>query len=207
MVDLVEMKAWYGTRTTRMPSGRVLEVTPDLAQQVGLTNPGDIKLLTKVEQYRTELVDTCLEMDDEAMEAYIGDAKIPSAATLRECLRKGNPALQVQPGAVRLLVQEQGRAAGAGCRGRHYLPAPTDVSAINTVDADGNPNGERKCSDDEPFSALAFKVINDAYGALTFVRGVLRRARQGCLGAEHHPRQARKDRPHGRNVRQGSQSL
>ena len=49
-------------------------------------------------------------------------------------------------------------------------PAPTDVAAIKTVDADGNPIGERKCSDDEPFSALAFKVINDAYGALTFVR-------------------------------------
>jgi elongation factor G len=51
-----------------------------------------------------------------------------------------------------------------------HLPAPTDVAAIKTVDADGNPIGERKCSDDEPFSALAFKVINDAYGALTFVR-------------------------------------
>jgi elongation factor G len=51
-----------------------------------------------------------------------------------------------------------------------YLPAPTDVPAIKTVDADGEPIGERKCSDDEPFSALAFKVINDAYGALTFVR-------------------------------------
>ncbi len=48
-------------------------------------------------------------------------------------------------------------------------PRPTS-QAINTVDADGNPIGERKCSDDEPFSALAFKVINDAYGALTFVR-------------------------------------
>jgi elongation factor G len=51
-----------------------------------------------------------------------------------------------------------------------YLPAPTDVEAIKTVDADGNANGERKSSDDEPFSGLAFKVINDAYGALTFVR-------------------------------------
>ncbi|HEU4655808.1 MAG TPA: elongation factor G, partial [Steroidobacteraceae bacterium] len=51
-----------------------------------------------------------------------------------------------------------------------YLPAPTDVEAIKTVDVDGNPVGERVCSDDEPFSALAFKVINDAYGALTFVR-------------------------------------
>ena len=51
-----------------------------------------------------------------------------------------------------------------------YLPAPTDVESIKTVDADGHPIGERKCSDDEPFSALAFKVINDAYGALTFIR-------------------------------------
>jgi len=51
-----------------------------------------------------------------------------------------------------------------------YLPAPADVEAIKTVDADGNPIGERKSSDDEPFSALAFKVINDSYGALTFCR-------------------------------------
>ena len=50
------------------------------------------------------------------------------------------------------------------------MPAPTDVPAINTVDEDGNPIGERKCSDDEPFAGLAFKVINDTYGALTFVR-------------------------------------
>jgi elongation factor G len=51
-----------------------------------------------------------------------------------------------------------------------YMPAPTDVPSIKTVDADGEPIGERKCSDDEPFSALAFKVINDVYGALTFIR-------------------------------------
>src|SRR4029453_12933474 len=51
-----------------------------------------------------------------------------------------------------------------------YMPAPTDVAAIKTLDEDGNVIGERKCSDDEPFSGLAFKVINDAYGALTFVR-------------------------------------
>ena len=44
------------------------------------------------------------------------------------------------------------------------------MASIKTVDADGEPIGERKTSDDEPFSALAFKVINDAYGALTFVR-------------------------------------
>src|ERR1700734_3712979 len=75
MVDLVEMKALIWDSDDKDAEWQILEVTPDLATRVGLTNPGDLKLLAKVEQYRTELVDTCLEMDDEAMEAYISDAK------------------------------------------------------------------------------------------------------------------------------------
>jgi elongation factor G len=51
-----------------------------------------------------------------------------------------------------------------------YLPSPIEVEAIKTVDADGNPVGECISSDDAPFAGLAFKVINDVYGALTFVR-------------------------------------
>ncbi len=118
MVDLVEMKALVWDSDDKDAEWRTLEITPDLGAKVGLTNPGDLKLLDKVAQYRTELVDTCLEMDDEAMEAFIGEGKIPSADTLRACLRKGTLALRFQPGAVRLLVQEQGRAAGAGRRRR-----------------------------------------------------------------------------------------
>ena len=63
-------------------------------------------------------------MDDEAMEAYIDDGTMPSADVLRECLRKGTLTLGVQAGAVRLLVQEQGRAAGA--RRRRRLSAGPD---------------------------------------------------------------------------------
>jgi elongation factor G len=163
------MKALIWDSDDKDAEWRSLEVTPDLASQVGLTNPGDIKLLTKIAQYRSELVDTCLEMDDEAMEAFISDAKVPSADTLRECLRKGTLHGVFTPVLCGSSYKNKGvqQVLDAVV---DYLPAPTDVAAINTVDADGEPIGERKCSDDEPFSALAFKVINDAYGALTFVR-------------------------------------
>ena len=83
---------------------------------------------------------------------------------------QGHPQLRLHPGAVRLLLQEQGRAAGARRGGRLSARLRPTWPSIKTVDADGEPIGERKCSDDEPFSALAFKVINDAYGALTFIR-------------------------------------
>jgi elongation factor G len=169
IVDLVEMKALVWDSDDKDAEWRSLEITPDLASRVGLTNPGDIKLLTKIAQYRSELVDTCLEMDDEAMEAFISDAKVPSADILRECLRKGTLHGVFTPVLCGSSYKNKGvqQVLDAVV---DYLPAPTDVAAINTVDADGEPIGERKCSDDEPFSALAFKVINDAYGALTFVR-------------------------------------
>src|SRR5665213_1390142 len=169
MVDLVEMKALVWDSDDKDAEWRVLEITPDLAAKVGLTNPGDLKLLDKIAQYRTELVDTCLEMDDEAMEVFSGEGKIPSPDTLRACLRKGTLHSAFNPVLCGSSYKNKGvqQVLDAVV---DYLPAPTDVAAINTVDADGEPIGERKCSDDEPFSALAFKVINDACGALTFVR-------------------------------------
>ncbi|HUA22813.1 MAG TPA: elongation factor G [Steroidobacteraceae bacterium] len=169
MVDLVEMKALVWESDDKDAEWRTLDITPDLADKVGLTNPADRRNLEKIAQYRTELVDTCLEQDDAAMEAYLSDGKEPSAEVLRKCLRKGTIS-----SAFNLVL------CGSSYKNKgvqqvldavvDYLPAPTDVAAIKTVDADGNPIGERRCSDDEPFSALAFKVINDAYGALTFVR-------------------------------------
>src|SRR5580658_2116908 len=137
MVDLVEMKALVWDSDDKDAEWRILDVTPDLASQVGLTNPGDLKLLAKIEQYRTELVDTCLEMDDEAMEAYISDAKIPSAAILRECLRKGtlhgafNPVLCGSSYKNKGVQQVLDAVVD-------YMPAPTDVAAIKTLDEDGN---------------------------------------------------------------------
>src|SRR5580692_6268619 len=169
MVDLVTMKALVWDSDDKDAEWQSLEVTPDLADKLGITVPADRQILADVEKYRTELIDTCLEQDDAAMETYLEDGKAPSVEVLRKCLRKGTVT-----SAFTLVL------CGSSYKNKgvqqvldavvDYLPAPTDVEAIKTVDADGEPVGERKSSDDEPFSALAFKVINDNYGALTFIR-------------------------------------
>ena len=169
MVDLVEMKALVWDSDDKDAEWASLDITDDLADKVGITIPVDRKILGDIQKYRTELIDTCLEMDDEAMEAYLNDGVAPSADVLRKCLRKGTITGAFNPVLCGSSYKNKGvqQVLDAVV---DYLPAPTDVEAIKTVDADGNPIGERKTSDDEPFSALAFKVINDAYGALTFVR-------------------------------------
>jgi elongation factor G len=169
MVDLVEMKALVWDSDDKDAEWQILEVTPDLADKLHITVPSDRKLLGEVQKYRTELIDTCLEQDDEAMEAYLSDEIDPSPEVLRKCLRKGTLHSAFNPVLCGSSYKNKGvqQVLDAVV---DYLPAPTDVAAIKTVDADGEPIGERNCSDDEPFSALAFKVINDAYGALTFVR-------------------------------------
>ena len=169
MIDLIRMKALIWDSDDKDSVWQELEVTPDLADKLGITVPTDRQLLEKVQHYRTELVDTALEMDDAAMEAHLMEGKMPSAETLRACLRKGTVT-----SAFTLVL------CGSSYKNKgvqqvldavvDFMPAPTDVASIKTVDADGKPIGERACSDAEPFSALAFKVINDIYGALTFIR-------------------------------------
>ena len=169
MIDLIRMKALIWDSDDKDSVWQELEVTPDLADKLGITVPTDRQLLEKVQHYRTELVDTALEMDDAAMEAHLMEGKMPSAETLRACLRKGTVT-----SAFTLVL------CGSSYKNKgvqqvldavvDFMPAPTDVASIKTVDADGKPIGERACSDTEPFSALAFKVINDIYGALTFIR-------------------------------------
>ena len=168
MIDLVAYKALVWQSDDRDAKWDILDVTPDLADKLGITVPSDRAIIEAAPKFRTELVDTALEQDDAAMEAYL-EGNEPSEETLKKCLRKGTLS-----SAFNLVL------CGSSYKNRgvqqvldavvDYLPAPTDVEAIKTVDMDGNPVGERKCSDDEPFAALAFKVINDAYGALTFCR-------------------------------------
>jgi len=169
MIDLVEMKALVWESDDRDAKPVAHDITPDIADKLGITVPSDRKILADIEQFRSELVDTCLEQDDVAMEAYLNDGTVPSADVLRKCLRKGTITGAFNPVLCGSSYKNKGPTQVLDAV-VDYLPAPTDVEAIKTVDADGNPTGERKCSDDEPFAALAFKVINDAYGALTFAR-------------------------------------
>jgi elongation factor G len=169
MIDLVDMKALVWDSDDKDAEWQVLDVTDDIADKLEITTPSDRKILAAIGKYRTELIDTCLEQDDEAMEAYLTTNVDPSPEILRACLRKGTITSAFNPVLCGSSYKNKGvqQVLDAVV---DYLPAPTDVAAIKTVDADGNPVGERKTADDEPFSALAFKVINDAYGALTFVR-------------------------------------
>ena len=169
MVDLVENKALVWDSDDKDAQWQVLDVTDDLADRLGILVPTDRQLLARVAEYRKELIDTCLEMDDEAMEAYLMEEKEPSIETIKQCLRKGTLISSFNPVLCGSSYKNKGvqQILDAVV---DYLPAPTDVSSIKTVDADGTPIGERNCSDEEPFSALAFKVINDVYGALTFIR-------------------------------------
>jgi elongation factor G len=169
MIDLIEMKALVWDSDDKDSVWQTLDITPDIADKLHITVPSDRKILAEIDKYRTELVDTCLEQDDVAMEAYITDGTVPSPTILRECVRKGTLTSAFTPVLCGSSYKNKGvqQVLDAVV---DYLPAPTDVDSIKTVDADGEPIGERKCSDDEPFSALAFKVINDAYGALTFIR-------------------------------------
>jgi len=169
MIDLVEMKALVWNSDDKDAQWDVLDITDDLGAKLGITVKEDLDILASVTASRTELVDTALEMDEVAMEAFLESGVVPSGDTLRACLRKGTLTGVFTPVLCGSSYKNKGvqQVLDAVV---DLLPAPTDVHAINTVDADGNPNGERNCSDEEPFSALAFKVINDIYGALTFVR-------------------------------------
>lgn len=169
MVDLVEMKAYVWDSDDKDAQWAILDISDDIADRLGIAVPSDRAILADIQKYRTELVDTCLEQDDDAMETYLNDGHAPSADVLRRCLRKGTISGAFNPVLCGSSYKNKGVTQVLDAV-VDYLPAPTDVEAIKTVDADGNPIGDRKCSDDEPFSALAFKVINDAYGALTFVR-------------------------------------
>jgi|AGTN01.1.fsa_nt_gi translation elongation factor EF-G len=170
MVDLVEMKAYIWQSDDKDAQWEIVEADGDaIIERCKISVHEDKEILKAVADYRSELIDTCLEQDDEAMEAYLETGDAPSVDILRECIRRGTLSGAFTPVLCGSSYKNKGvqQVLDAVV---WYLPSPTDVEAIKTVDADGNPVGERKSSDDEPFSALAFKVINDAYGALTFVR-------------------------------------
>ncbi|GLR79542.1 elongation factor G [Azospirillum oryzae] len=169
MVDLVEMKAYVWFSDDKDAKWETWEITDDLAAKLNLTVKEDLDNVASIPALRAELVDTALEQDDAAMEAYLDSGEEPSADVLRACLRKGTITGAFTP----VLCGSSYKNKGV-CQVLDavvdLLPAPTDVEAIKTVDEDGNANGERLSSDDAPFSALAFKVLNDTYGSMTFIR-------------------------------------
>ncbi|RIA35512.1 translation elongation factor 2 (EF-2/EF-G) [Hephaestia caeni] len=118
---------------------------------------------------RSELIEMAVEQDDDVMEAYLEGTE-PDAATLRKLIRKGTLNFSFVPVLCGSAFKNKGVQPLLDAV-VDYLPSPLDVPAIKGVKLDGETPDERPSSDTAPFSALAFKIMNDPFvGSLTFAR-------------------------------------
>jgi len=123
----------------------------------------------KCAKYRVALIEMAVEQDDDALEAYLEGTE-PDAATLVACIRKGTIAGDFVPVLCGTAFKNKGVQPLLDAV-VDYLPSPVDVPAIKGLKMDSEEEITRKSSDDEPFSALAFKIMNDPFvGTLTFCR-------------------------------------
>ena len=132
------------------------------------------ELLEKAKAYNKKLIEMAVEVDDEALENYLGGNE-PDEQTLIKCIRKGTISSYFVPVLCGTAFKNKGVQPLLDAVVR-YLPSPSDVASVEGIDLEGNPI-LRKADDNEPFSALAFKVATDPFvGSLTFAR-----IYSGCL--------------------------
>ena len=154
IIDLVEMNAdmYYDQL------GKDMRVEPIPEDMMDLAN-----------EYREKLLDAVSMFDDEIMEMYLEGQEIPTAK-IRAAIRKATCAVKMVPVVCGSSYRNKGvqKLLDAIV---DYMPAPTDVPAIKGVNPRTDEEEERKSSDDEPFAALAFKIMTDPYvGRLSFFR-------------------------------------
>lgn len=155
VVDLVKMKA----------------IIWNEADQGMTFTYGDIpaELQATAEEWREKMVEAAAEASEELMEKYLEGGEL-SEDEIKQALRKRTIALEIVPMLCGSAFKNKGVQAMLDAV-IDYLPAPTEVPAIKGLDAKTEEPVERHSSDDEPFSALAFKIMTDPFvGTLTFVR-------------------------------------
>ena len=119
--------------------------------------------------YRSELIELVIDQDDDAMEAYL-EGNEPDAATLKACIRKGTLNHSFVPVVCGSAFKNKGVQPLLDAV-VDYLPSPLDIEDVQGVKMDSDEKDSRPAKDDAPFSALAFKVMNDPFvGSLTFIR-------------------------------------
>ncbi|MFZ5608378.1 MAG: elongation factor G [Pseudomonadota bacterium] len=127
------------------------------------------ELQDEAEAARLEMIETLVEEDEAVMEAYLEGAE-PDEATMKRLIRKGTCGLKFVPVLCGSAFKNKGVQPLLDAV-VDYLPSPTEVPDIRGVSVDGETEMVRKSSDDEPFAALAFKIMTDPFvGSLTFVR-------------------------------------
>lgn len=126
-------------------------------------------LVDEAAEYRSKLVELAVEQDDEAMEAYL-EGNEPDVATLKKLIRKGTLGQAFVPVLCGSAFKNKGVQALLDAV-VDYLPSPLDIEDVQGINPDTDEPDSRATSDDAPFSALAFKIMNDPFvGSLTFTR-------------------------------------
>ena len=155
VVDLLTRKAWVWKNSNDPLSYTIQDVPEDMLDQM--------------EEYREELIEVALDQDDEAMEAYL-EGEEPSLDTIKACIRKGTIALDFFPTYCGSAFKNKGIQLVLNAV-VDYLPSPTEVPPQPEVDLEGEETGQYAIVDaNGPFRALAFKIMDDRFGALTFIR-------------------------------------
>ena len=157
VVDLVNMRGIVWENDGLGATFNYVDIPADLAD--------------KAAEYREILVELAVEQDDDAMETYLESGEAPDAATLKKLIRKGTLEQAFVPVLCGSAFKNKGVQPLLDAV-VDYMPAPTDVAAIKgVVPGDEDKEETRPSSDDAPFSALAFKIMNDPFvGSLTFTR-------------------------------------
>ena len=155
VVDLIEMKALIWRDENLGAQWDVVDIPEDLVDQAN--------------GYREKMIEAIVEIDDDAMEAYL-EGNMPDNDKIRELLRKGTCSVQFFPVLCGSAFKNKGVQPLLDAV-VDYLPSPLEVPSIKGVSPKDGSEMSRKSSDDEPLAMLAFKIMNDPFvGSLTFAR-------------------------------------
>ena len=155
VVDVLSKKAYVWDDTGLPENFKVEDVPADMVDDVDM--------------YHDQLIETAVEQDDDLMMAYM-EGEVPSTEEIKRCIRKGTLELAFFPTYCGSAFKNKGIQLILDAV-VDYLPSPTEVVPQDLTDELGEPTGQvATVSVDEPFRALAFKIMDDRFGALTFIR-------------------------------------
>ncbi len=155
VVDVLTQKAYIWDESGLPENYEVTDIPADMVE--------------KAAEYREALIETAVEQDDDLMEKYL-EGEEPSIENIKRCIRKGTIALDFFPTYCGSAFKNKGIQLVLDAV-VDYLPSPTEVEPQPEVDLEGNETGEKAIVDpNKPLRALAFKIMDDRFGALTFTR-------------------------------------
>ena len=155
VIDLVAMKAIVWEEESLGAKFNETEIPAELAE--------------KAAEYREKMIETLVELDEDAMEAYL-EGNEPDEAKIRELIRRGTIDIAFHPILCGTAFKNKGVQPLLDAV-VDYLPSPVDIPSIKGIDVKTEEETVRVASDDEPLSMLAFKIMNDPFvGSLTFCR-------------------------------------